>query len=45
MVVKVRGYSVELRAIEAAIMSLTDLVSSCCVTVQGDEGDDKFVIA
>jgi len=43
--VKVRGYSVELRAIEAAIMSLSDLVSSCCVIVQGDEGDDKFVIA
>ena len=43
--VKVRGYSVELRAIEAAVMSLTDLVSSCCVLVQGDEGNDKFVIA
>lgn len=43
--VKVRGYSVELRAIEAAIMSLTELVSSCAVVVQGDEGEDKFVIA
>jgi len=43
--VKVRGYSVELRAIEAAIMSLTELVSSCCVIVQGEEGEDKFVIA
>ncbi|CAB9505927.1 D-alanine--D-alanyl carrier protein ligase [Seminavis robusta] len=43
--VKVRGYSVELRAIEAAVMTLTDLVSSCSVIVQGDEGEDKFVIA
>ena len=43
--VKVRGYSVELRAIEAAVMSLTDLVSSCVVIVQGEEGEDKFVIA
>ena len=42
--VKVRGYSVELGGIEAAILSLSDLVSSCCVIVQGDEGDDKFVI-
>ena len=42
--VKVRGYSVELRAIEAAVMSLTDLVSSCVVIVQGEEGEDKFVI-
>jgi len=43
--VKVRGYSVELRAIEAVIMSLTDLVTSCVVDVQGEEGEDKFVIA
>jgi len=43
--VKIRGYSVELRAIEAAIMALTDYVSSCCVTVQGEEGTDKFVVA
>lgn len=43
--VKVRGYSVELRAIEAAILTLTDLVTSCVVVVQGDEGEDKFVIA
>ena len=43
--VKVRGYSVELRAIESAIMSLSDMVSSCCVVVQGNEGEDKFVIA
>lgn len=42
--VKVRGYSVELRAIEAALLSLTDLVTSCVVIVQGDEGEDKFVI-
>ncbi|GBG30972.1 L-2-aminoadipate reductase [Hondaea fermentalgiana] len=43
--VKVRGYSVELRAIEAAIMTLDTLVSSCVVVVQGEEGEDKFVIA
>jgi len=43
--VKVRGYSVELRAIEAAIMALDSMVSSCVVIVQGDEGEDKFVIA
>mmetsp|Transcript_5586 Transcript_5586/g.10471 ORF Transcript_5586/g.10471 Transcript_5586/m.10471 type:complete len:1297 (+) Transcript_5586:166-4056(+) len=43
--VKIRGYSVELRAIEAAVMALTELVTSCCVVVQGDEGEDKFVIA
>lgn len=43
--VKVRGYSVELKAIESIIMNLTDLVSSCIVLVQGEEGKDKFVIA
>lgn len=34
---KVRGYSVELRAIEATIMSLTELVSGCVVLVQEEE--------
>eukprot|EP01134_Creolimax_fragrantissima_P002349 CFRG2349T1 len=43
--VKIRGYSVELRAIEAAIMDIPDMVSSCVCVVQGDEGEDKFVIA
>ncbi|KNC76192.1 hypothetical protein SARC_11296 [Sphaeroforma arctica JP610] len=43
--VKIRGYSVELRAIEAAIMDMSHLVSTCVCTVQGEEGDDKFVVA
>ena len=43
--VKVRGYSVELRAIEAALLSLPGgAVSSCVVVAQGDEGEDKVVI-
>ena len=44
--VKVRGYSVELRAIEAAILALPGTpVSSCAVVAQGEEGEDKFVVS
>jgi len=44
--VKIRGYSVELRAIEAALLTLPDTpVTSCVVVAQGEEGEDKFVVA
>ncbi|WAQ97992.1 LGRD-like protein [Mya arenaria] len=42
--VKVRGYSIEIQAVEAALMELP-MVHSCVVLVKGAEGEDKFLVA
>ncbi|XP_074650108.1 uncharacterized protein LOC141905204 [Tubulanus polymorphus] len=42
--VKVRGYSIEIQAVEAALISLP-MVNAAVVLVNGEEGDDKFLIA
>ncbi|XP_076821581.1 uncharacterized protein LOC143468326 isoform X2 [Clavelina lepadiformis] len=42
--VKVRGYSIEIQAVEAAIMSLPT-VKACVVLALGDEGQDKQLVA
>ncbi|XP_029644001.1 linear gramicidin synthase subunit D [Octopus sinensis] len=42
--VKIRGYSVEVQAVEASLMSLSS-VNNCVVLVKGNEGEDKFLIA
>ena len=41
--VRIRGYSVELQAIEAALLNLPS-VRSCAVICIGAEGDDKQVV-
>ncbi|VVC31784.1 Hypothetical protein CINCED_3A002626 [Cinara cedri] len=41
--VKIRGYTVELQAIEATILSESE-VNSVCVLSIGEEGTDKFLI-
>jgi amino acid adenylation domain-containing protein/thioester reductase-like protein len=41
--VKIRGYSVVLDAVEVAIVEHED-IKSCCVMVEGDEGDDKRLV-
>lgn len=42
--VKVRGYSIVLGAVEAAILKLVG-VSQCCVVAKGEEGTDKRLAA
>ena len=41
---KIRGYSVELRAVEAALLQCQG-VTSCVVRVVGEEGTDKHLAA
>ena len=41
---KVRGYSVELQAIEGEVLKIA-YVSSCSIQIIGDEGDDKHIVA
>ncbi|ELT87526.1 hypothetical protein CAPTEDRAFT_186995 [Capitella teleta] len=42
--VKIRGYSIEIQAVEAALLSLP-VVNACVVLVEGEEGQDKNLIA
>uniref|UniRef100_A0A1I8I6Z4 Fatty acid synthase n=1 Tax=Macrostomum lignano TaxID=282301 RepID=A0A1I8I6Z4_9PLAT len=42
--VKIRGYSVEVQAIEVALLD-SGLVNACVVLVKGGEGEDKFLVA
>ncbi|XP_065204923.1 uncharacterized protein LOC135834874 [Planococcus citri] len=42
--VKIRGYTVELKAVENALLSIPE-VNMACATVFGEEGSDKFVAA
>ncbi|XP_071951852.1 uncharacterized protein [Antedon mediterranea] len=42
--VKIRGYSIEIQAVESALLQLP-MVSTCVVLVQGNEGEDKFMVA
>eukprot|EP00931_Biecheleriopsis_adriatica_P116929 TRINITY_DN92505_c0_g1_i1.p1 TRINITY_DN92505_c0_g1~~TRINITY_DN92505_c0_g1_i1.p1 ORF type:complete len:1308 (+),score=257.80 TRINITY_DN92505_c0_g1_i1:43-3924(+) len=42
--VKVRGYSIVLGAVESAILKLVG-VSQCCVVAKGEEGTDKRIVA
>ncbi|XP_046580237.1 linear gramicidin synthase subunit D-like [Haliotis rubra] len=42
--VKVRGYSIEVQAVESALMSLP-MVNACVVLVMGEEGEDKFLVS
>ncbi|XP_065058654.1 uncharacterized protein LOC135686369 [Rhopilema esculentum] len=42
--VKIRGYSIELQAVEAALMDLP-LVNACTVLAHGEEGTDKYLVA
>ncbi|KAK6976349.1 linear gramicidin synthase subunit D [Biomphalaria glabrata] len=42
--VKIRGYSIEVQAVESCLLSLP-MVKACVVLVKGDEGDDKFLVA
>ncbi|RUS78344.1 hypothetical protein EGW08_013895 [Elysia chlorotica] len=41
--VKIRGYSIEVQAIEACLLSLP-MVKACVVIVCGEEGQDKFLV-
>ncbi|KAH3843031.1 hypothetical protein DPMN_116538, partial [Dreissena polymorpha] len=42
--VKIRGYSIEIQAVEAALMELS-MVHACVVLVKGAEGEDKFLVS
>ncbi|XP_069681059.1 uncharacterized protein [Periplaneta americana] len=42
--VKIRGYSIETQAVEAALLDLP-LVSAACVLARGAEGSDKALVA
>ncbi|PNF30886.1 hypothetical protein B7P43_G06094 [Cryptotermes secundus] len=42
--VKIRGYSIETQAVEAALLELP-MVNAGYVSVEGDEGSDKFLVA
>ena len=42
--VKIRGYSINLGAVESALQAL-DSVDSCAVTVDGKEGEEKRLVA
>ncbi|XP_064637306.1 uncharacterized protein LOC135493708 isoform X2 [Lineus longissimus] len=42
--VKIRGYSVEVQAVEAALLDLPMVNTAVCL-VEGDEGEDKLLIA
>lgn len=42
--VKIRGYSIEVQAVEVCLMSLPE-VNNCTVVVNGEEGENKFLVA
>jgi len=42
--VKIRGYSIETQAVEAALLEVAQ-VNACVVVVSGDEGEDKTLVA
>lgn len=42
--VKIRGFSVEIQAVEAVLLEL-QLVKACKVQVHGEEGEDKYLVA
>ncbi|XP_013419834.1 uncharacterized protein LOC106180401 [Lingula anatina] len=42
--VKIRGYSIEIQAVEAAILDLPT-VNAAVVIVKGEEGEDKYLVA
>lgn len=42
--VKIRGYSIEIQAVEAALLQLP-MVNACSVVAHGDEGEDKYLAA
>jgi len=42
--VKIRGYSIEIQAVESALLSLP-LVNACTVLAHGDEGSEKYLVA
>ncbi|XP_076468299.1 uncharacterized protein LOC143299079 isoform X1 [Babylonia areolata] len=42
--VKIRGYSIEVQAVESALL-LLPMVSAAVVLVRGEEGEDKFLVA
>ncbi|ELT91031.1 hypothetical protein CAPTEDRAFT_168750 [Capitella teleta] len=42
--VKIRGYSIEIQAVEAALLNLP-MVKACVVLVEGEEGQDKNLVA
>jgi len=42
--VKIRGYSIEIQAVEASLLELS-IVNNCVVVVNGEEGEDKFLVA
>ena len=42
--VKIRGFSIELKAVESCIMKLPS-VESCVAMAEGEEGDDKLLAA
>ena len=41
---KIRGFSIELKAVESCIMKLPS-VESCVAMAEGEEGDDKLLAA
>lgn len=42
--VKIRGYSIEVQAVESALL-LLPMVQAAVVLVRGEEGEDKFLVA
>lgn len=42
--VKIRGYSIEVQAVEAALMELP-MINAALVLVKGAEGEDKFLVS
>ncbi|BFZ14993.1 hypothetical protein BsWGS_18032 [Bradybaena similaris] len=42
--VKIRGYSIEVQAVESCLLSLP-MVKACVVLVCGEEGEDKYMVA
>ncbi|XP_035825631.1 linear gramicidin synthase subunit D [Aplysia californica] len=42
--VKIRGYSIEVQAVESCLLSLP-MVKKCVVLVSGEEGEDKYLVA
>ncbi|EDO29940.1 predicted protein [Nematostella vectensis] len=42
--VKIRGYSIEIQAVEAALLQLP-MINACVVLALGEEGTDKYLVA
>ncbi|PSN49701.1 hypothetical protein C0J52_05337 [Blattella germanica] len=42
--VKIRGYTIEIQAVEAALLELP-MVNSGCILEKGEEGTDKYLVA